>query len=533
LRSNKTKFLDAARVWQQQDCIFNEVSSSQSSSEKVPPLAVVEATSVDDVQLAVPILGGLARDYGLGFRIRSGGHAYMSGYSTISDGIMLSLAKLNSIAIQDEQNYENEEEVSGISNTTKPLIKNATVATRAMSSKTVVMGPGVRTEDFMKQVLDGYGYSGIVASAAGVGMGGFVLGGGYGLQSRMYGLAIDNVLGLKAVLPTGEIMEVKEGDDLFWALCGAGGGNIGVVTSIEYKVYPSHDIKLAASVEVSLLEMTQILQRLGNKESDLAPEFTLRVQGYSPGDDTMTARQDISRASTELDVISEGEEDGLVTIHMYWMGDSNPDDPVGMQYIKNEILPLFPNSFKIENVAFYYFSWSGLSREREQDPKLKSVWSAQSWNGFLLPSNNTMEVWTDIQSSLSAMLRYCKFVSPSVELWGGAISKFPSNATVFPYRNTIYNIGIDLIVPTEYDADAASDEMHLVNAIWPSIARHLVGAYVNYPIASLSNESYPMAYWGENLDRLVSLADRYDPSRVLKVAQGIPTGLNHTMSPTQ
>ena len=101
------------------------------------------------------------------------------------------------------------------------------------------------TEDFMKEILDGNGYSGIVASAAGVGMGGFVLGGGYGLESRIYGLAIDNVVGLEVVLPNGEVNQVKEGDDLFWALCGAGGGNIGVVTSMEYKVYPSHDIKWA------------------------------------------------------------------------------------------------------------------------------------------------------------------------------------------------------------------------------------------------------------------------------------------------
>jgi hypothetical protein len=247
LRSNKTKFLDAARVWRRQDCVIDEPSSLSSSSDQtLPPLAVVEATSVEDVQLAVPILGGLAREYRFDFRVRSGGHAYMSGYSTVSDGVMLSLAKLNTITINEQKNYGNNEEVGGIVNATKALVgNNETAATRITSSKTVVIGPGVRTEDFMKEVLDNNGYSGIVASAAGVGMGGFILGGGYGLQSRMYGLAIDNVLGLEVVLPSGEVKEVEEDDDLFWALCGAGGGNIGVVTSMEYQVYPSHDIKLA------------------------------------------------------------------------------------------------------------------------------------------------------------------------------------------------------------------------------------------------------------------------------------------------
>jgi FAD/FMN-containing dehydrogenase len=217
---------------------------------------------------------------------------------------------------------------------------------------------------------------------------------------------------------------------------------------------------------------------------------------------------------------------------MYWMGDSNPDDPVGMQYIKNAIAPLFSNNATIDSISYYYFSWFAMSREREQKPESKSVWSAQSWNGFLMPGNNTEEIWTDIQSSLSAMFMYCKFVSPRVELWGGAISMISSDATVFPHRNAVYNVGIDLVVPTESDVDAASDEMHLVNAIWPSISRHLSGVYVNYPMASLSNNSYPTAYWGENLDRLVTLTERFDPSHILKVAQSVPTRTNYTISPT-
>ena len=241
LRSNKTIFLDAARVWQQRDWAFDEEAFLPSSiPSSLPPLAVVQAASVDDVKLGVKILGGLARDYKLEFRVRSGGFAYMSGYSTISDGIMLSLANMNTLSINDQK--INVGKATGVNEDTMGVT----------GSKTVTMGPGVRTEDFMTKILDGNGYSGVVASAAGVGMGGFVLGGGYGLESRMYGLAIDNLVGLEVVLPDGELNQVKEGDDLFWALCGAGGGNIGVVTSMEYKIYPSHDIKLAGEYTISI-----------------------------------------------------------------------------------------------------------------------------------------------------------------------------------------------------------------------------------------------------------------------------------------
>ncbi|KAL3919377.1 MAG: hypothetical protein SGARI_007222, partial [Bacillariaceae sp.] len=65
LLSNKTKFIDASTVWQQQ-------------LQLSPPLAVIEAKTPKDVQLALPILTGLARDYGLQFRTRSGGHCYSS-----------------------------------------------------------------------------------------------------------------------------------------------------------------------------------------------------------------------------------------------------------------------------------------------------------------------------------------------------------------------------------------------------------------------------------------------------------------------
>ena len=203
-----------------------------------------------------------------------------------------------------------------------------------------------------------------------------------------------------------------------------------------------------------------------------------------------------------------------------------------MEYIKKEIIPPFSsnnsNNPDDDNISYYYFSWSGMFREREQRPEFKSVWLAQSWNGYLLLGNNTKEVWTDIQSSLSAIFWYCKYVLPRVELWGGAILKIPFNATAFPYLDAVYNADIDLLVPVESDVDVASDEMHLVNAIWSSIARHLDGLYVNYPMASLSRKS--RSKLGGNLDRLVALKERYGPSHAFQTAQSVPIQRNHSLS---
>jgi FAD/FMN-containing dehydrogenase len=74
-----------------------------------------------------------------------------------------------------------------------------------------------------------------------VGISGLVLGGGIGVASRKMGLTCDNVLEYQMVTAAGSIITIKSDNqyrDLFWALCGAGNGNFGVVTSIKFKTHP-------------------------------------------------------------------------------------------------------------------------------------------------------------------------------------------------------------------------------------------------------------------------------------------------------
>lgn len=54
----------------------------------------------------------------------------------------------------------------------------------------------------------------------GVGVAGFNLGGGYGNKTNQYGLAIDNIQAIDAVLPTGKIVtaNAQNNEDIFWAL---------------------------------------------------------------------------------------------------------------------------------------------------------------------------------------------------------------------------------------------------------------------------------------------------------------------------
>jgi FAD/FMN-containing dehydrogenase len=71
------------------------------------------------------------------------------------------------------------------------------------------------------------------------GCAGLTLGGGFGYMSRRCGWTSDSVRSMTVVTAEGKIVRAseKENKDLFWGLRG-GGGNFGVVTDIEYSLYP-------------------------------------------------------------------------------------------------------------------------------------------------------------------------------------------------------------------------------------------------------------------------------------------------------
>jgi FAD/FMN-containing dehydrogenase len=65
------------------------------------------------------------------------------------------------------------------------------------------------------------------------------MGGGFGWLGRKYGLNAASVREADVVSADGELLRVSayEHQDLFWGLKG-GGGNFGIVTSLEFALYP-------------------------------------------------------------------------------------------------------------------------------------------------------------------------------------------------------------------------------------------------------------------------------------------------------
>ncbi|MEO6012858.1 MAG: FAD-binding oxidoreductase [Devosia sp.] len=165
------------------------------------PGVIVQVANAADVQLAV----NAARDNGIEFAVRSGGHSN-AGHSTIEGGLVIDLRAMKSIKVD-------------------AATKTATVATGATA--------GEACEAALEHGLVlGFG------DAATVGVGGITLGGGVGYLVRKWGLTIDSLLSAEIVLADGSLKAASatENPDLFWALRG-GGGNFGIVTSLEYRLH--------------------------------------------------------------------------------------------------------------------------------------------------------------------------------------------------------------------------------------------------------------------------------------------------------
>ncbi len=85
-----------------------------------------------------------------------------------------------------------------------------------------------------------HGLAGLAGSSGTVGVVGYTLGGGVGWLGRKYGLACNSVLAVEIVTADGRLRRVDADNEpeLFWALRGGGGGSFGVVTALEFALYP-------------------------------------------------------------------------------------------------------------------------------------------------------------------------------------------------------------------------------------------------------------------------------------------------------
>lgn len=147
----------------------------------------------------------------------------------------------------------------------------------------------------------------------------------------------------------------------------------------------------------------------------------------------------------------------------------------------------------------------------------------QVWNGFLMPEQCTVEVWTELLTLLKGIRDQGEgFVTIEILLFGGAISDIPPNATAYFWRQGLYNICVNLGVPRQVEnaEEVFQRQRTHLEKTWVTKAKSfLEGAYYNYPMQGKAVG--PSASFGGNLESLRQVKRGYDPHFVFKHPQSV------------
>jgi FAD/FMN-containing dehydrogenase len=179
---------------------YDEARTAWNLNARQSPAVVVVAERADDIVAAVRF----AHNEGLGVGVMATGH----GVGTPANGgLLINTSRMRGVSID-------------------PVLRTATVEAGAL------------WKDVIPKAHE-HGLAGLAGSAPHVGVVGYTMGGGFGWLGRRYGLNSASVTAAEVVTSRGVLVRAsaEENADLFWGIKG-GGGNFGIVTSLEFRLYP-------------------------------------------------------------------------------------------------------------------------------------------------------------------------------------------------------------------------------------------------------------------------------------------------------
>lgn len=205
------------------------------------PDRIVRAHSVDDVIAAVRAAKADGKQVG----VRSGGHGW-SGNHMRDGGVVIDLSGLTDLTIDK-------------------------------AAMTATAGPGVGGSDLLKTLMkEGLFFP--VGHCRGVALGGYLLQGGFGWNSRMLGPACENVAAIDYVDADGELRHASESEnqEMLWAARGSGPGFFGVVVRFHLRLHrkPAFIGMLAIQYPVERLE--DLVRWMGEIGPSVPPQVELQ-----------------------------------------------------------------------------------------------------------------------------------------------------------------------------------------------------------------------------------------------------------------
>jgi FAD/FMN-containing dehydrogenase len=404
------------------------------------PALIVQCRGAADVTRSV----NLAREYSLLTAIKGGGHS-VSGNFVCEGGLMLDMSQMQSVRVDP-------------------------VARSAWAEPGVLLG----AVDHETQAFGLATPAGVVSHT---GAAGLTLGGGFGALSRVYGLTIDNVRYFDVVTASGEFKRasVSENPDLFWGLRG-GGGNFGVVTSIEYQLHKVGTQFLAGSVVYPMTKAREALT------------FFAEFQANAP-----------KELRADATVVMLGGGRGLISISVFYIGDpadgektlaplrafgKPASDDIGVKpytAIQKSVDRNVPH-------GTHYYQKAGFVRSVE--PKL-------------------IEGMLDIIGTSRPFTATINFNQV-----GGAISQIANDATAYANRDALQQIvlGGSWAKPVA----EADDNIAGLKKDWERLAPFMNGFYVNNMTGDEDNRKVSANY-GSNYARLARLKAKYDPTNLFRL----------------
>jgi FAD/FMN-containing dehydrogenase len=377
---------------------------------------------------------------------------------------------------------------------------------------------GIRLEsgctnwDVYELLYKSHGVTLPAGSCYSVGLGGHVVGGGYGLMSREHGLTVDHLSALDVVVVDADrsvrVVTARRGDpltgDLFWAHTGGGGGTFGVVVAYTFRDLPAPPptVQLATTTwQWSALDAASFATLLRNYGGWLAANSG----PDSPGRRLfgLLKLSHVSAGTVTLLTQASGEDPALLDSFLGALDDGMP--AAALPTTTRRTMPWLQ--------ATQTLNGSGPN----QRGKYKSAYMRRPF-----PDRHV--------AALHAALTDASYRNPQalvqVDTYGGRINAVASGDTAVSQRSSIMKLQYQT-----YWTDPAEDELHLgwIRRCYASVyadtggepARDDVtdGCYVNYPDVDLRD--WPTLYFGPNYRRLQEVKGRWDPTDQFHHAQSV------------
>ncbi len=438
------------------------------------PQIIIHCVCETDVVAALKF----ARKSRLQVTMRSGGHC-TAGYS-VNDQVVIDTAGIDHVIVDPET----------------PRVR---------------CGPGVQFRKF-NRVLEHYDLHVPGGGCESVCVAGYMMGGGYGFTSRLFGMNSDLVHAVKLVLADGRIVRAsaEENEDLYWAVRGGTGGQFGVLIEVEYtpqrldrKFFGfglRYNLRHADEIQTAC-EVLELLQaEYSNSDSAPTKMGHQALLMYLPDSDEHPNGQIPCLNIRGLYDGSEHEAHAALGPLMDKLKDPRKD--VDIWTHKHRYTKL--NELLLQTV-----------HPPGHDMPTVSMNTKPLVEGWIMAEHHSAQRWRDVvEHFLKAPDKTC-FIA--MEFYGAAINEKSPTESAFVHRNA----SMDLFSWAFWTFDTHRK----LTEDWLDGLGEIAGPmgnghrYQNYPRRGTKNVLH--AYFGENLDRLKAIKARVDPHNIFDFEQSL------------